>query len=217
MILLSLVVLSPLNLTALPEIESFSQLGGLAVKELLVGVLIGLVFRLLFFGVYTAGSMVSYQIGFAIVTVFDTNLSNQVAIIGRFWYFLAMLVFLAIDGHHLVITAFADSYGVIPPGAVPMKGAIGTMLIKYSAYVFVIALKIASPIMISLFLTDVALGVIAKTMPTMNVFFVGFPIKITVGLAVMAISLPVFAFIMQKTAWFLDEQMQLLLMAMGEA
>jgi flagellar biosynthetic protein FliR len=91
------------------------------------------------------------------------------------------------------------------------------MMIKYTAYLFVIALKIASPVMITLFLTDVALGVVAKMMPTMNVFFVGFPIKIGVGLMVLAMSLPIVAYVLEKAIHHLDEELHLMFLAMGKA
>lgn len=201
----------------LTEITSLWQLAGLAFNELLVGFTIGLLFRLIFIGVLTAGSIIGYEIGFMFATMFDTDLSNQVSIIGRFWYVVAILFFLSINGHHLIINAFAESYQVIPAGGVTTYGSMGELIIKYSAYVFVIALKVASPIMISLFLTDVALGTIAKTMPTMNVFFVGFPIKIGVGLMVMAISLPLFAYVVEKALGYFDGELRVLLYSLGGA
>jgi flagellar biosynthetic protein FliR len=219
LVLLLALVLLP----ALPNIDSFNQvtsvwqLAGLAFNELLIGFVIGLFFRLIFIGILTAGSMVGYQIGFMFATVFDSNMSNQVSIIGRFLYVLAILFFLSINGHHVIINAFADSYQVIPPGGVNDYGSTGELIIKYSAYIFVIALKVASPIMITLFLTDVALGTIAKTMPTMNVFFVGFPIKIGVGLTVMAMSLPLFVYVVEKAVGYFDTELRMLLYSLGGA
>jgi len=216
-VVLSLVLLSALASPPLPISGSFWQLGGLCLQELFIGLLVGLLFRLLFIGVVTAGGIVGYQLGFAMVTVYDQNLSSQVSIIGQFWYMLAILIFLGIDGHHLIISALADSYTLLPLGAFGSSTAYGELIIKLTAFVFVIALKLAAPLMITLFLTDVALGAIAKTMPTMNVFFVGFPIKIAAGLIVIALSLPVFAFVLEKTTGYLDEQLRFLLVGMGEA
>ncbi|UCD62814.1 MAG: flagellar biosynthetic protein FliR [Candidatus Zixiibacteriota bacterium] len=207
----------------MPGTESFAQvtsvwqLAGLAFNELLVGFIIGLCFRLIFIGVLTAGSVIGYQIGFMFATMFDTNLSNQVSIIGRFWYVLAILFFLAINGHHLIINAFAESYQVIPAGGAAAYDSAGELVIKYTAYIFVIALKVASPIMISLFLTDVSLGVIAKTMPTMNVFFVGFPVKIGVGLVVMALSLPLFTYVVERAMGYFDTGLREILLTIAKA
>lgn len=216
-LMLSLVLVPAVSLQTVEVANSFWQLGGLVLHELLIGFLIGLLYRLLFLGTLTAGGIVGYQLGFAMVTVFDQNLASQVSVIGRLWYTLAILIFLGINGHHLIIQAFADSYAIIPPGVFNVAAGFSDLIIKLTAFVFVVALKIAAPIMISLFLTDIALGTIAKSMPTMNVFFVGFPIKITVGLSVMAISLPVFAFVLERTTNYFDQQLRILLTGLGGA
>lgn len=217
LILLSMILSSAVSLPSVPLATSFIGLAGLAIKELLVGVIIGLMFRLVFIAVMTAGSLAGYQIGMAIVTLYDANVSGQVGIIGRLWYLLAILIFLAIDGHHLILSSFADSYIVIPPGAVALDGSLGLMMIKYTAYVWVLALKIGAPVMITLFLTDLALGTIARTMPTMNVFFVGFPIKIGLGMIVIAMSLPVFSYILERAVGYLNNELRTVFLAMGQA
>ena len=217
-LLLSLVLVPVLgNITTAPVAESLWQLAGFVLNELLVGVIIGMMFRFLFIAALTAGGLIGYQIGFMMANMFDQSFSSQVSLIGRFWYIIAILLFLAINGHHLIINAFAESYAVIPPGAVGIYGSAGELIIKYSAYVFVIALKIAAPVMVTLFLTDVALGTIAKTMPTMNVFFVGFPIKIGVGMMVMAMALPIFAYVMERALQYFDSGLGELLKVIGQA
>jgi flagellar biosynthetic protein FliR len=217
-ILLALLLMPTIsNVDSFGQVDSAWQLAGLALQETLIGAIIGLFFRFIFIGVLTAGSIIGYQIGFMFATMFDTNLSNQVSIIGRFWYVIAILFFLSINGHHLIINAYAESYQVIPLGGVSTYGSVGELIIKYSAYIFVIALKVASPVIITLFLTDVALGTIAKTMPTMNVFFVGFPIKIGVGLVVMAISLPLFAYVVERALGYFDTELRIFLYSFGGA
>lgn len=217
MILAMLMVPTLSGAYSLPVAESVWQLSGWVVNELAIGVIIGLLFRFIFIAVLTAGSLVGYQIGFMIANLFDKSLNDQVSVIGRFWYIVAVLLFLAINGHHLIINAFVESYAVIPPGAASLDGSAGELIIKLSAYIFVIALKIAAPVMVTLFLTDVALGTIAKTMPTMNVFFVGFPIKIGVGLLVMAMALPIFAYVIQRAMGYFDESLGELLLVIGQA
>ena len=217
LILVSGLVVSAINHPTLPEMSSLWQLAGLAAKEIFVGVVIGLTFRLLFMGIKTGGGILGYQIGFAMFNLPDVNTSDQVSIISRLWYLIAIVIFFTVNGHHLVLSAFTDSYLVMPPGLVRTGSSAGELMIKYTAYVFVIAVKVAAPIMITLFLTDIALGTIAKTMPTMNVFFVGFPIKITVGLSVLALSLPLFAYVMQKVMAYLDGELRVIYRAMGEA
>ncbi len=199
------------------EIKSTWQLAGLVFNEILIGFILGLIFRLIFYGVLFAGTIVGYQIGFMFAQVFDQSNQTQVSIIGRFWYILALLFFISINGHHLVINGLVESFQVIPPGNFQMTGEIGEMVIKYSAYIFVIAFKLAAPIIITLYLTDIALGTIAKTMPTMNVFFVGMPIKIAVGLVVMGLSLPMFTYVIEQSMHYFDDGMRALLYSIGKA
>lgn len=216
-ILLSLLLVPTFDMSSVPVAESLWQLAGMAFHELFVGMLIGMFFMLLFWAAQMGGSLVGYQIGFAMVTVLDPSTKNQVSIIGRFWFIIAALFFLSINGHHLIISALADSYRVIPVATADISGTIGEVMIRYTAYVFVLALKIASPIMITLFLTDVSLGTVAKLMPTMNVFFVGFPIKIGVGLTVMAISLPIMTWVLEKSLHYLDGELRTVLFMMGKS
>jgi len=216
LIILSIMLTSTMRVEVPPVAENLWQLAGLALNEVLIGLIIGLMFRLVFHGVYTAGSIAGYQMGFAMVTVYDQNLANQVSILGKFWYIIAILIFMAIDGHHQIISSLAGSYEIIPPAGAAPAGGVGLLMIKFTAYLFVVAIKIAAPVMITLFLTDVSLGTIAKTMPTMNVFFVGFPIKIAAGLTVMAMSLPVFSYVLRQSTNFFDEQIHVVLAAMTE-
>jgi len=216
-ILISLIMVVALDSVEISPVSSLWELAGMALKELLVGAIIGLFFQLIFYAAQTGGSIIGYQVGLAIATEFDPNTSSQVSIIGRYWYLITILLFLALDGHHLIIRAFADSYAVIPPAGVAIDGEVGNLIIRYSAYVFVIALKLAAPVMITLFLTDVAMGTVTKTMPSFNVFFVGFPIKISVGLAVIALSLPIAVYVLEKYVGFLDQELKVMFLSMGKA
>ena len=217
LIMLSGLIVSTIPAVSFPAITSLWQLAGLAVKEILVGAVISLFFVLIFHAVHTAGSLIGYQVGLALANEFDPSIGSQVSVIGRFWYVLAVLIFLTINGHHMIISAFVDSYQVIPPAGVAIQGGVGELIIRYTAYVFVIGLKIAAPVMITLFLTDIALGTIAKTMPTMNVFFVGFPIKIAMCLLVMALALPIFAYVLERGVSFLDHELNMMFLSMGKA
>jgi len=216
-ILFAIIMTGALDGVQLKPSESLLELTGIAFREVLVGALIGFVFAILFQAVFGAGALVGYQVGFAMAMVLDPTTQTQQSVMSQLWFVVAMLVFLTINGHHLIITAFADSYTVMPPGLATIAGPAGELVIKYTAYVFVLALKLAAPVMVTLFLTDVALGVVAKMMPTMNVFIVGFPLKIGVGLAVLAISLPVFAYALERGAEYLNHQLQSMMILMGKA
>lgn len=216
-LVLSLALLPVASPENFPIVNSVWQLAGLAFHELLVGLMIGIVFIVIFWAAQTAGGLVGYQIGFAMVTMLDPSTNSRVSIIGQFWYMIAIVFFFAINGHHLIIGSLVDSYTVIPLGMVDVNLGLGEMLMRYTASVFILALKIASPVMVTLFLVDVSLGTVAKLMPTMNVFFVGFPIKIGVGLLIMAMSLPVLTYVMEKAVLHLDEEMHAVLLSLGKA
>lgn len=205
-IILAIVLIPVASQNALPEIESVWLLGLLAAKEMMVGIIIGFFFSLLFAGVRMGGGIVGFQSGLILANVFDPEAGSQVSLVAEFWALLAMLIFLAVDGHHAIISAFADSYRAIPVGAAGFSGPAGEMLIKFSAYAFTMAIKVSAPIIITLFLVSVSLGVVARTVPQMNIFIVGLPLKIGVGFLMMAVSLPIFKTIVDQTLHYLDSQ-----------
>ena len=215
MILFAIVVVPVLHHATMPPVSSLVELAAMVLGELMVGILIGFFFALLFKGAEMAGAITGFQIGLIIAQAFDPNAGGQVPIIGRLWLLLASLIFMAINGHHLVIHAFNDSYHVIPPGQVLINGGTPELMMKYTAYTFVMAVKIAAPVLVTLVLADVALGTVAKMMPTMNIFIVGFPLKVGLGLLVVAMSLPVFSYVLEKSTSYLNRAMGELLASMG--
>lgn len=169
-----------------------------AAREFVAGLIIGYICSLVFFAVQAAGHLLDLQIGFGIVNVFDPQFGQQVPLIGNFYYLLALMVFLAINGHHLLLAGLYASFQVLPLLAPQFAGgpllAVATQL---AIGVFTIALKIAMPVLVALFLTDVALGVLNRTMPQMNIFMVGLPGKIFVGLFLIFLSLPMLVFFLE--------------------
>lgn len=155
----------------------------LILKEVLVGLIIGLVATLILTAVQIAGGFIDFQMGFAIVNVMDPQTGAQGPIIGQYFYTFALMFLLAIDGHHLLINGALYSFELIQldqfidfsnPNYII---AVVTMFNQ----IFLIAFQMAIPIVGSLFLVDVALGIIARTVPQLNVFVVGIPLKITVS------------------------------------
>ncbi len=216
-ILFTILMTTALPLAELPEMSSIIEMSGMALREILIGVLIGFMFQLMFNAVHAAGSLVGYQIGFAMAMVLDPTSKTQQSVMSQLWFAVAVLIFVATNSHHLIISAFANSFEVMPPGGAVLPAAAGELIIKYTFYVFVLALKLAAPIMVTLFLTDVALGVVAKMMPTMNIFIVGFPMKIGVGLLVLSMAMPIFTYGLEKATIYLDTQLHTLLSVMGKA
>jgi flagellar biosynthetic protein FliR len=216
-VLMGIILVPTLQQTSIPAVMSLSSLLTVAAKELLVGLSIGFVFSLLITGVQAAGDVVSYQIGFSMAQTIDPTSGTEITILGQFWVLLASVLFLALNGHHLIISAFKDSYDVIPAAQVSFNATAVDLIVTYSAYVFVIGLKIAAPVVVTLLLTDVAMGTLSRLMPTMNVFILGFGVKTGVGLAVTALSLPVFAYVLEKSTTMLNNELARLLTSLGKA
>ncbi len=169
------------------------------VREVLMGLILGFAVLLLFVGIQFAGQLAGLQMGFGIVNVIDPQSTDQVSIIGQFLNILAILLVLSSNGHHIILTGMMNSFDAVPlGGAVELNAGVIHKLIALSAQVFVIAVKISAPVLLALFLVSTAMGILARTVPQMNVFIVGFPLQIGVGLIAIAISLPVFYLLLGK-------------------
>lgn len=186
----------------------------IAIKELVLGMMFGYVSRLVFVAVQFAGEVIGIDIGFGVVNVIDPMSSEQISIIGTFKNLIALVTFLLIDGHHIVIQALAESFSMVPLGGVQLTEMLAQGLIDMTAGVFVMAIKLAAPVVTALFLTSLALGIMARTVPQMNVFVVGFPLKIGVGMGMLAFSLPLFQTVLVKLFGDLGPNLSVLLQQM---
>ena len=170
----------------------------LVFKEILTGVSIGFTMSLLFAGVELAGEQISMDMGISMAQVFDPSVSHNMSVIATLKNTLAILIFLIIDGHHFLVQAVAYSYEVVSIGDWQLSSFAVEKIFRLSAQVFIIGIKVAAPIIVALFLTSVAMGIIARAVPQMNIFFVGFPIRIAVGFLFLSLGFPLFVFLFQK-------------------
>lgn len=185
-------------------------------SEVLVGFIFGLVTSLILVGAEFAGTVVGLQMGFAIVNVVDPQSGGQVALIGRLEYLFALTVFITLDMHLHYISLISYSFDLIPLGGILYSNAVSIEYARITSEVFVIAIKLAAPVMAALYLTEISLGIIARTVPQMNVFIVGFPLKIGVGLLGLAITMHVFVYILNKVfIWFETELRTVLVLISG--
>ncbi len=159
-------------------------------REVLFGLVLGLIASIGFFGVLFAGQVVGIQMGFGIVNVIDPQSDTQVAVTAEFQNLLFLLVFLTLDGHHLLIAALVKTVERVPLGAFSLDGRMIDLVARQTGDVFAIALRVGAPIVAFLFVTSLALGIVAKTAPQLNVFNLGFPVQIVGGLVVMLLALP---------------------------
>jgi len=183
-------------------------------SEVLIGIVIGFAAKIIFNGIQFAGEMIGIQIGFSIVNVIDPISNAQVSIISQFQYIVALLIYLAVDGHHTFILAIADSYRIISPFAYHFSGSLMQHILVFSKELFVTAIKISAPVMAVLLFTNVALGVMARTVPQINIFIVGFPLQIAVGLTILGLTSPFFVKLVQGALSGLEIEVNALLRLM---
>lgn len=171
------------------EIYSFVPL---LLSELFVGMTIALMIRLILEAVQLAGQYIGYQMGFAIVNVVNPQTGTQASVLSQISYIIALLIFLAVNGHYMVIRAMVESFELAPPGHVIFHQTVYHEMLESVSRMFVVAVKIGAPALSILFCTKVSMGIIAKTVPQMNVLFVGMPMYIIIGLVVFSFSLAFF-------------------------
>jgi flagellar biosynthetic protein FliR len=179
--------------------------------EILLGVLIGYVSNLVFIGLAIASSLMGMESGFRAANVLSPFMNIPSSALDQFYSLLALTLFLIIDGHHMLLKAVIRTFEISPPGAF-MMGAITTeRLVTFSAQMFISALQIALPIIGTLLLTNLGLGLVARAVPQIQVFFVGLPLKVGLGFITMAFTLVLTLTVMK--GFFADMYNDILLIA----
>ncbi|CAH2712880.1 Flagellar biosynthetic protein FliR [Neobacillus rhizosphaerae] len=215
------IVLSVLCVGVINEpIHSFS-LGTmvlLILKEFMVGIVLGMVANILFYAVQLAGALLDLQIGFSMASLFDPTFGTNSQLTGRFKNILAILVLLATNGHHLLIQGILASFEWISlPAYVPalMDGRMSTFLLECVQQMFMIGFMMAAPLIGTLFIVDIALGIIARTVPQMNVFAIFPPVKILIHFLMYIFVLPGFFYLLKVLFETMFGSMNSILKIMG--
>lgn len=191
-VILSVIVFPLVNISEDIYIHSFINLVYYLVNEILIGLLFGFISMLILNAIYIAGVIVDRNIGFSIVSVMSPQDEGEMPITANLYYLMAMLVFLATDCHHLMIKAMIYSFKVIPLGTLGINLLEVNQVIDILRESFVNGFKISAPIMITIFVSNVLLGILSRAMPQMNIFMVGMPLKIIMGLITLYLLLPLY-------------------------
>jgi len=162
----------------------------LMLKEILVGLAYAFALSALFAAVSTAGSFLDTLIGFSYGALVDPVTGNQSAVLTQAYILVGILVLIAIGGDQLIIKGLARSYDLVPLLEVPSLPAIAAGAQHAFAQVFLSAIELAAPVVLAIVITDAAFGIVSRVVPQLNVFAVGFPAKVTVGLMIIGVSLP---------------------------
>lgn len=159
------------------------MLGG----ELLLGLVLGMAVRFVFAAIQTGGQLIGFQMGFAMVNVVDPDSGAAEAVTAHFMYMVSLLTFLAVNGHLYLLSGLMRSFDLLPPGNVLVTPRLATEILGLSGQIFVLAIQISAPVIAALILVDLALALVSRASPQMNVLLVGFPLKIGVGFLFMGI------------------------------
>jgi flagellar biosynthetic protein FliR len=186
-------VFFPIVRAGLPQIPTDSvSLGLLMIREALIGVSLGLLSQVIFSAVEFCGQIIGHQMGFNAASLFDPAMGTQVSIVSVMLNLFGVLIFMVMGMHHVFIRAIVESYSVVPVGAWHISGGLLQFMIATTTGIFILAIKLAAPVMVSLLAATVALGIMARSFPQMNIFMISFPLNIGLGLMVMGITLMIF-------------------------
>ena len=179
----------------------------LAMRELFIGAFLGFLMRSFFFAISVAGEIISVSMGLGAAQVFNPTLGSQSNVIEQFQVAIATLFFFTLDGHHWFIQGMAMSFELAPVSAMAVKYEGFAIISNVVQDIVLIGLKISGPIMISMFLTNIAMGVVGRAVPQINVLVTSLSVQILLGLAVLLVCIPLFVGEMNGLINVMAEQM----------
>jgi len=210
----SIILLPILKLEPFPYFSEAIPFSIGIASEIMLGIIIGLSVNIIFAGIQLAGQLTGYQMGFAIANVMDPLTGRQSSIFAGLLNIVALLLFLVFNAHHWFLRSLAESFKLVPLFTFQISGSLAENFIRIGTNMFIVAIKVAAPVMAALLLTSVALGIVARTVPRMNIFLVAMPLKIVLGIMFISFSLPYLASFLKYTFNGIGNSMNLLLRAM---
>lgn len=215
--LITLICLPNLSV-AHPQVPSDAfTLALLAFSEIMIGLTLAFITQIIFAAVEFSGQIIGMQMGFTISSIIDPTRGTQTQIMSVVQTLFATLLFLSLNIHHQFIRAIMDSFRVIPLGGWHISGPLVNFLVMRTADIFIIGVRLAAPVMVALLLTSVAMGVMARAFPQMNVFMISMPLNIGLGLTILGATLTIFFHVLEVSFGQLSTQVDVIfrLMAKG--
>jgi flagellar biosynthetic protein FliR len=176
-----------------PTIAPINDLGGLTAaifSQAFIGFVFGFIAFLVFVGIQFAGEVMDIQVGFSIVNVINPLTSTTVSVLGELELALGSMIYLISNAHHLLFQGLGGSFNLVPLPYVAIQQPLETNLMAFFGQSFFLVFQIAAPVGVALFLTNIGLALMARVAPQLNVFAVGFPLQIMIGLTMIILSLP---------------------------
>ena len=188
----------------------------LALCEFMVGITLAFITQVIFSAVEFSGQIIGLQMGLTISQIIDPTRGGQTQIMSVMQALLATLLFLSLNIHHYFIKAIVDSFSIIPIGGWHLSGEIIAFLVKRTADIFILGVRLAAPVMVALLLTSVTMGVMARAFPQMNIFMISIPLNIGVGLIVLGMTITIFFHVLEYSFGQLKGQMDTLFWLMSK-
>ncbi|MBF0500774.1 MAG: flagellar biosynthetic protein FliR [Candidatus Riflebacteria bacterium] len=173
----------------LPDLSVLGY-GFMGFQEMILGITMGFVVLVTIDALKFGGEIMGMQIGFSFIQVVDPESSRSQAVLAEFFQVMVVLLFLMMNGHAILLQAFIQSFDLIPIVSTQLPAAAVEEVVRLTATIFALGLQIAMPIVSVMLVSDIALGIIARTVPRMNIFQVGFAIKILLGFTTLIMLLP---------------------------
>jgi len=186
-----------------------------AIKEMIIGLIFGFTMQFIFYAVSFAGHVIGFEIGLSMASVIDPMQETTSNVIGEVLSIATFLVFILINGHHYLIQGIVYSFTFLPIGKFVVNEAVLELLLKYSASIFIIAIKISAPAIVTLFLLNVVGAIVARAIPQMQVFFVLYPLKLGLGIFLLAAISPALIYFIKNILESYENNLYELLKAMG--
>ncbi|WP_027583127.1 flagellar biosynthetic protein FliR [Bradyrhizobium sp. Ai1a-2] len=186
-LLLTLIILPLHRADYHVDISSVTSLMVLMAHEIVIGIVLGATARVTLSALSVAGSVIAQQLGLGFVTAIDPTQGQQGQLIGNFLTILGMTLLFATDTHHLVLAALNESYRIFSPGALMPTGDVAALATRAFAEAFKIGLQLSAPFLVFGLVFNIGLGVLARLMPQMQVYFVGVPLSILAGFLILAV------------------------------
>jgi flagellar biosynthetic protein FliR len=183
---LTLIIL-PLHRTAYNiDMTTLAPMLVMMLQEIIIGIVLGATARVTLSALQVAGSVIAQQLGLGFVSAVDPTQGQQGLLVGNFLTLLGITLLFATDTHHLVIAALNDSYAIFSPGELMQSGDVASLATRAFAAAFKIGMQLAAPFLVFGLVFNIGLGVLARLMPQMQVYFVGVPLSIMVGFLILA-------------------------------
>lgn len=186
-------------LPAPPPIPAGSWIGlAILAQQILIGLLLGFALRIVFIAIDIAGELIGLQMSLSFAVFYDPQNAAQTPVLSEFLGLVVTLIFLAMNGHLLTLSVLAESFRLLPVGVTPMAAGGFKALLAWSSVIFSAGLMLALPLIAALLIANLAMGVLARVAPQLNIFAVGFPVTLMVGFLVLMFAIPYFGGAMER-------------------